>query len=110
MPEFAIRGVIPAVLTPFAQDGALDTALLQAEVAALDSAGVDAFCIGSVVGETVGSAPAEFGRICGAASAATRKPVASFCSRMRCTASDSSRQLSRRPSTSTSSTAPASIG
>jgi len=75
MPEFAIRGVIPAVLTPFAQDGALDTALLQAEVAALDSAGVDAFCIGSVVGETVGSAPAEFGRICGAASAATRKPV-----------------------------------
>ncbi len=75
MSEFAIKGVIPAVLTPFAQDGAPDTMLLQEEVAALERTGVDALCIGSGLGEAAGSTPEEFGRICGAACAATRKPV-----------------------------------
>lgn len=75
MTEFAIRGVVGCLLTPFDAHGEFEAPLLQAEVAYLDRAGLDAFCVGGMAGETAGSTPEEYGRICAVAVQATDKPV-----------------------------------
>lgn len=75
MPEFTVRGIIPALLTPFDVHGDPDLSLLQSEVAYLDQAGVDAVCVGAIAGETAGSTAEEYGRICKAVHDATRKSV-----------------------------------
>ncbi|GAK51820.1 uncharacterized protein U14_03066 [Candidatus Moduliflexus flocculans] len=46
-----LQGIIPALLTPFKEDGTLDAALLEKQVAYLADAGVDGFFINGTTGE-----------------------------------------------------------
>ncbi|HVA01520.1 MAG TPA: dihydrodipicolinate synthase family protein [Terriglobia bacterium] len=54
-----LRGVIPAVITPFDQQGKIDEKALRAEVEYHIASGVSALCAGGTTGEGAGLSPAD---------------------------------------------------
>ncbi|MBI3668010.1 MAG: dihydrodipicolinate synthase family protein [Acidobacteria bacterium] len=75
MPEFALRGVIPALLTPFDERGAVEWDLLRSQVERVCRAQVDALCVGGIASETAGSTPDELYKLCQAVVSASSRPV-----------------------------------
>jgi len=73
--NLSVRGVIPNLIIPFAQDGDVLMDVVGRETAYLDRTGVDAISIGAFNSETAGSTPEELFRICETARRYTQKPL-----------------------------------
>jgi dihydrodipicolinate synthase/N-acetylneuraminate lyase len=71
----SVRGVIPNLIIPFAQDGHVLMDVVGREITYLDQTGVDAISIGAFNSETAGSTADELFRICETARRSTRKPL-----------------------------------
>jgi 4-hydroxy-tetrahydrodipicolinate synthase len=73
--NLSVRGVIPNLIIPFAQDGHVLMDVVSREITYLDQSGVDAISIGAFNSETAGSTADELFRICETARRNTRKPM-----------------------------------
>jgi 4-hydroxy-tetrahydrodipicolinate synthase len=73
--DFNIRGVIPAMVTPFDASGRVEVDLLRRETEFLSQTGVHGLCVGGVVSETAGATPEEVHLLCKTVVSTTDKPV-----------------------------------
>lgn len=73
--EFRIRGIIPAMVTPFDTRGHVQLDLLRRETELLSKTGVHGLCVGGVTGEMAGARPEELHLLCKTVVSATNKPV-----------------------------------
>jgi 4-hydroxy-tetrahydrodipicolinate synthase len=73
--NLSVRGVIPNLIIPFAQDGHVLMDAVSREITYLDRTDVDAFSIGAFNSETAGSTAEELFRVCETARRHTRKPL-----------------------------------
>lgn len=73
--EFKVRGIIPAIVTPFDQEGRMELDLLRREAEFLTRTGVDGLCVGGVASEMSGASPEEVYVLCKAVMSATDKRV-----------------------------------
>ena len=72
---FQLRGIIPAMVTPFAANGQVSEDQLRREAEFLTKAGVDGLCVGGTISETAGASASELHRICAAVISSTDRPV-----------------------------------
>ena len=73
--EFKIRGIIPAMVTPFDSSGRVGLDLLRRETEFLSKTGVHGLCVGGVNSEMAGARPEELHLVCTAVVSSTDKPV-----------------------------------
>jgi 4-hydroxy-tetrahydrodipicolinate synthase len=64
MRAFTVKGVIPALLTPFDAAGVVDLDLLREDAQRLAAAGVSGLCVGAFPSEMAGMAPSELHTVC----------------------------------------------
>lgn len=70
-----VRGVIADIIVPHAAMEEPDLDRLSSEVKLLDESGVQAICIGGVLGGLIGATPAELSTVCATARRATQKAL-----------------------------------
>jgi 4-hydroxy-tetrahydrodipicolinate synthase len=73
--DFKLRGIIPAMVTPFDERGRVELGLLRRETEFLSRTGVHGLCVGGVSSEMAGSRPEELELLCKTVVSATDKPV-----------------------------------
>ena len=71
--EGLVRGVVADVVIPYSGAEETDLDRLASEVRVLDASGVDALCIGSVLGGAIGATASELSSLCGAIRQASQK-------------------------------------
>lgn len=70
-----VHGVIADVVVPYSKTEEPDLDRLAAEVKFLDANGVDGFCLGSVLGGTIGATATELASLCSVMRRASRKTI-----------------------------------
>jgi 4-hydroxy-tetrahydrodipicolinate synthase len=73
--EFKIRGIIPAMVTPFDESGKVELDLLRRETEFLTKAGVHGLCVGGVTSELAGARSEELHLLCKTVVSVTDRPV-----------------------------------
>lgn len=73
--ELIVRGIVPAMVTPFDSSGQVDLDLLRRETEFLSKTGIHGLCLGGITGEMAGARPEELHLVCEAVVSATDKPV-----------------------------------
>ncbi|MEO8663085.1 MAG: dihydrodipicolinate synthase family protein [Bryobacteraceae bacterium] len=75
MRAFTVKGVIPALLTPFDAAGAVDLDLLREDAQRLAATGVSGLCVGAFPSEMAGMAPSELHAVCRAVHTSATLPL-----------------------------------
>jgi 4-hydroxy-tetrahydrodipicolinate synthase len=73
--NLGLKGIIPAMVTPFDAEGRTELDALRREAEFLSKTGVQALCVGGVISETAGAEPEEIHLLCKTVISATDKPV-----------------------------------